>query len=56
MSAVKYCNYGLESIADRDADPKLLIGPADHGIERSTVGMSHLISNPLERSELPLVA
>lgn len=54
--AVKYCIYRLKSIADRDADPKLLIGPADHGIERSTAGASHLISNPLERSELPYVA
>ena len=31
-TAAKYCFYSLKSIAGRDADPKLLIGPADHAL------------------------
>jgi hypothetical protein len=48
---------GYYHLVDRAADQKPPIGAATYGIiERLTVAMSHLISNPVERSGSPLVA
>lgn len=55
LPAVIFKRYS--HLVDRAADQKSSIGAATYGIiDRLTFGMSHLISNPLVRSGLPLVA